>query len=438
MNLGSWIIDDVVVFSVSTHTPSTGAVTDADSVPSYRVYEDETGTAILTGSMAKLDDANTTGFYSEQITLSAANGFEKGKSYNILITAAVGAITGATERFLQIGPQAADVRQWTGTNVATPDTAGYPKVTHKSGSGTGELDITSGVVKANLAQILGTALTETSGQIAAAFTKWFNVATPTGTVNSIPDAVAGAASGLALVGSNVGAATSVSGAVGSVTGAVGSVTGSVGSVTGAVGSVTGNVGGNVTGSVGSVASFGTLVADIATAVWGAVTRTLSAFAFTVNTNANATETATAAAVTALGSPLQAGSYTTPPTVGAIADAVWDEDLTGHTTDNSAGDDLGQAVVQAAAIYARLGAPSGLSMSADIAGVPAALLDLPAGVETGLTLRQAQRLLVAAESAKLSGAATTTIVIRNFGDSKNRITATVDADGNRTAVTYDLT
>jgi hypothetical protein len=48
----------------------------------------------------------------------------------------------------------------------------------------------------------------------------------------------GAASGLALVGSNMGSVTSVSGAVGSVTGAVGSVTG--------------NVGGNVTGSVGSV------------------------------------------------------------------------------------------------------------------------------------------------------------------------------------------
>ena len=63
----------------------------------------------------------------------------------------------------------------------------------------------------------------------------------------------GAASGLALVGSNVGSASSVSGAVGSVTGNVGgNVVGSVASVTGAVGSVTGNVGGNVSGSVASV------------------------------------------------------------------------------------------------------------------------------------------------------------------------------------------
>jgi len=48
----------------------------------------------------------------------------------------------------------------------------------------------------NLAEILGTALTETSGQIAAAFKKFFDQATPTGTINSLPDAVAGANGGL--------------------------------------------------------------------------------------------------------------------------------------------------------------------------------------------------------------------------------------------------
>lgn len=87
-------IDDTLAFTVTTHTPSTGAAADADAVPDYRIYEDETSTAILTGSMAKLDDANTLGFYSEQITLSAANGFEVGKTYNIYVTAAVGSVTG--------------------------------------------------------------------------------------------------------------------------------------------------------------------------------------------------------------------------------------------------------------------------------------------------------------------------------------------------------
>lgn len=68
-----------------------------------------------------------------------------------------------------------------------------------------------------------------------------------------------------------------------------------------------------------------------------------------------------------------------------------------------------------------------------------MLDLAAGVETGLTLRQAMRLIAAASAGKLSGAATTTIVIRNaVADSKDRITATVDSSGNRSAITVDLT
>lgn len=82
-------IGDNLVFSVTTHDPDTGVLTDADSVPTYRVYEDETGTAILTGSMAKLDDANTTGFYSESIACTSGNGFENGKTYTVYIEATV-------------------------------------------------------------------------------------------------------------------------------------------------------------------------------------------------------------------------------------------------------------------------------------------------------------------------------------------------------------
>lgn len=69
----------------------------------------------------------------------------------------------------------------------------------------------------------------------------------------------------------------------------------------------------------------------------------------------------------------------------------------------------------------------------------AWLDLTAGVESSLTVRQAMRIIVAAcGGGKVSGAGTTTIVIRNFGDSKDRITGTVDANGNRSALTFDLT
>ena len=72
------------------------------------------------------------------------------------------------------------------------------------GTGVGQLDIASGVVKANLVQILAAAITGTAAQIVAAFTKFFDKASPTGTVNSLPDAVAGATGGVAIVGSVMG------------------------------------------------------------------------------------------------------------------------------------------------------------------------------------------------------------------------------------------
>lgn len=90
----SVVIGNNLTFSVCTHEPDTGVLTDADAAPDYRVYEDETAVAILTGSMASLDGVNTTGFYTEQIACSVANGFENGKSYTIYIEATVDGDTG--------------------------------------------------------------------------------------------------------------------------------------------------------------------------------------------------------------------------------------------------------------------------------------------------------------------------------------------------------
>lgn len=85
-------IDDTLTFYAQFTDPATGAAADATGSPAYRVYEEETGTAILTGSMALLDDANTVGLYSEQITLSAANGFEVGKDYVVMVSATVATV----------------------------------------------------------------------------------------------------------------------------------------------------------------------------------------------------------------------------------------------------------------------------------------------------------------------------------------------------------
>lgn len=73
---------------------------------------------------------------------------------------------------------------------------------------------------------------------------------------------------------------------------------------------------------------------------------------------------------------------------------------------------------------------------DLSAYANAMLDETAGVETGYTMRQALRLMLAALAGKVSGAGSATVSFRDPNDSKDRIVATVDAQGNRTAVVKD--
>ena len=82
------VIEQNITFTVQGKDTD-GTPVDTDALPTYKVYEDETGTEIVSGTMAKLDDANTTGFYSEQLALTSANGFERLKTYTIRIEAAI-------------------------------------------------------------------------------------------------------------------------------------------------------------------------------------------------------------------------------------------------------------------------------------------------------------------------------------------------------------
>lgn len=59
------------------------------------------------------------------------------------------------------------------------------------------------------------------------------------------------------------------------------------------------------------------------------------------------------------------------------------------------------------------------------------------VESGVTFIQACRLIAAANGGKISGAGTTTEVIKGAGTSTTRITATVDSSGNRSVVDLNL-
>ena len=58
------------------------------------------------------------------------------------------------------------------------------------------------------------------------------------------------------------------------------------------------------------------------------------------------------------------------------------------------------------------------------------------VEGSLTLTQVLRLMLSALAGKSSGGGTTSIAFRDVADGKDRIAATVDGGGNRTAISLD--
>lgn len=117
--LGSWDIDDVLRVHIQTSSVTTGAATDADAAPTWRVYEDDTATPVTTGSFSTLN--SQTGFYVAAITLAAAIGYEIGKQYAIRSQATVGGVIGAQVDTFQIQ---SEVRLAAGAITAGTITAG--------------------------------------------------------------------------------------------------------------------------------------------------------------------------------------------------------------------------------------------------------------------------------------------------------------------------
>lgn len=103
-------LDSVITFDVVTHDPGTMSITDADSTPTFDVFEDSTDTPIIVAqSMTKR--TGKTGDYRATFTLSGAAQFDVGKSYNVVVTATVTntvslvAITGKVIKFsFLVGP----------------------------------------------------------------------------------------------------------------------------------------------------------------------------------------------------------------------------------------------------------------------------------------------------------------------------------------------
>jgi hypothetical protein len=156
-------------------------------------------------------------------------------------------------------------------------------------------------------------------------------------------------------------------------------------------------------------------------------------------------------------------------LGAPAGASMSADIAAIKSDT--GTILTDVNTGAGAIYTRLGAPAGASIAADIAqvethaasadtqatasAVSAASADnkastiltnlaaVPAAIfaavsEGAETFIQTIRIIRSGVAGKLNGAPSGPINTRDLADTKNRISATIDANNNRTAVTTDGT
>jgi hypothetical protein len=87
-----------------------------------------------------------------------------------------------------------------------------------------------------------------------------------------------------------------------------------------------------------------------------------------------------------------------------------------------------------------GALQKTSLSAATPALSAAGVDniLDEVIENSLTLRQAIMLIKSVCAGKSAGGGTASLTFRDDADTKNRVTATVDVNGNRSAVTKDVT
>jgi parallel beta-helix repeat protein len=132
---------------------------------------------------------------------------------------------------------------------------------------------------------------------------------------------------------------------------------------------------------------------------------------------------------------------------AIADAVWDETMTGHIDAGKAGaqiwTDIDAILTDTTAMKATIiKLETTLVMDGAVYQFTANALELAPGgggdllggiVEGTITVKEALSIFLAILSGKSSGGGTATIIFRDTADTKNRLVVTVDAKGNRTAI-----
>lgn len=111
-------LGQTLVLDFVTSLPTTGAAATASSV-TVRVFEDASDTAILTPSAT--ERSGYTGNYRVSVACTTANGFEVGKSYNVVVEATVGGVVarGVVGSFVLAPPVFPGTVQADGGNTAS-------------------------------------------------------------------------------------------------------------------------------------------------------------------------------------------------------------------------------------------------------------------------------------------------------------------------------
>lgn len=239
VNLGDFLLGSTIDHKF-TVVDSTGLPTTLSGSPVISAYPGNSATELTAGITLSVDFDSRTGLNHIRIVASTGNGYAAGNDYHLVIT--VGTVGGVSVVGYDVGMFSLDNRvfranliTWLGTAVTL--SSGVPDVNIKTitaaiiaaGSfASGALDAVwstaartltafgfsvtvgtnndkggyslsqafpanfsslaisaGGVVNAAMVAILGTTLTETAGQLAAGFKQFFNIASPTSTMNEI-------------------------------------------------------------------------------------------------------------------------------------------------------------------------------------------------------------------------------------------------------------
>jgi hypothetical protein len=111
-------LGEEVHFGAATHNIS-GISVPADASPKFRVYEQDTDTAIVDWTLMTSRHFEPSGLYRGSFTASVANGFEVGKFYDIVKSGLVNSIRGfdVDTIYIRSGVYDANILQQTGNPI---------------------------------------------------------------------------------------------------------------------------------------------------------------------------------------------------------------------------------------------------------------------------------------------------------------------------------